>query len=76
MYKKTHTQDIGSNDGLKLSYQPNFNMVMVVVIIFNMHSNQLIKKKNQCVHNFDNLWGLSKDLISIDQNVSTRKMIN
>jgi hypothetical protein len=46
MHKKKDTHKIlVAMMVLKLSYQPSFNMVMVVVIVFNMHSNQLIDKE-------------------------------
>jgi hypothetical protein len=57
-------------------------LVIVVVITFTMHSNQLVEKEVWCVHNFNNLWQLSKDLRKVkqwsftNQNVSSMKTSN
>lgn len=83
MYPKKNTLDIGSNASFE-TFIPSWFSILVVVIIFAMHSNQLIEKEISCVHNFNNLWELSKDLGTTkvkqwnftNQNVSSMKTSN
>ncbi len=63
MYQKENILDIGNNASFETFIPTWFSILVVVVVItFAMHSNQLIKKEGSCVHNFTNLWKLSKDL--------------
>ncbi len=84
MYQKQNTIDIGSNASFETFIPTWFSMLVVVIITFTMHSNQLIEKEVSCVHNFNSLSKLSKDLGTtkvkqwsfIDQHVSSMKTNN